>query len=93
MAEVVGRVAEEFGVEPAELCTHGRRAGVAKKVALELCCQFCGKSEREVGEHFGYTGNGAVGKQRARLREMLADDKALSRRIMKLRENLAPDTF
>ena len=29
-------------------------AGVAKAVALELSCRFCGKSDREVDEAYGY---------------------------------------
>ncbi len=86
MAEIRQVVAEEFGVDTQELRTHGRHAGVAKKVALELCCQFCGKSQRRVGEYFGYTGNGAVGKQRARLREMAGADRALSRRMKTLQK-------
>ena len=82
-------VGEEFGVEPEDLRAHGRRAGIAKKVALALCCEFCGKSQREIGTRFGYTGNGAVGKQRAKLRDILGNDRALARRMMVLRKRLS----
>jgi len=87
--EIVDRVAAEFRIEPDELRTHGRRAGVAKKVALELSCQLSGMSQRGVGEHFGYKGNGAVGKQRARIRDLVSADKALNRRMLKLRKQLS----
>ena len=85
---VTERVAEEFGVQPPELRAHGRRAGVAKKVAIELCCQLSGMSQRAVGEYFGYKGNGAVGKQRERIRLMVSDDKTLERRVARLRKQL-----
>jgi len=88
MAQVAECVAAEFGVDPAELHTHGRRGGVAKKVALELCCRLCGRSQREVGAYFGYTGNGAVGKQRARIREMTNADEALSQCLLRLQKQL-----
>lgn len=86
--EVAELVGEAFGVKVADLCTHGRRAGPAKKVALELCCEYCGKSQREIGAHFCYTGNGAVGKQRAKLRELLVEDKGLARHLTRLRKRL-----
>jgi len=86
--EVTGFVAEAFGVQVDELRRHGRQAGLAKKVALELCCEFCGQSQREVGQYFGYIGNGSVGKQRAVLRELLKEDGKLRKRLASLREQL-----
>ena len=86
--EVIGMVAQQFAVEPDELKRHGRRAGVPKKVAAELCCQFCGKSQRDIGRALGYTGNGSVGKQRAKLRELLGTDPALQRRLTRLQKCL-----
>ena len=81
-------VAAAFGVERKDLLTHGRRAGTAKKVALELCCLYSGQSQREIGRHFGFTGNGAVGKQRQRLRELLTEDHALAVTVERLRRKL-----
>jgi REP element-mobilizing transposase RayT len=85
---VVSAVAAEFGLEPEEV--RGRRyAGrTAKSVAAELCCRYCGQSQRALGEHLGYRGNGAVNKQRLRLRERLAGDKALRRRFSRLQRTL-----
>ena len=56
-------------------------ARTAKKLALELGCRYSGLSERKVGEYFGYSGNGAVGKQRKKLRELLYDDERLQKRM------------
>ena len=88
VAEIQEAVAAAFAVDRGSLMTHGRRAGVAKKVALELCCQYSGGSQREIGRHFGYTGNGAVGKQRQKLRELLADDRGLAATVERLRRTL-----
>jgi len=87
--EVTDLVAGAFDVTAEELRTHGRHAGLPKKVALELCCAFCGQSQREIGRHFGYTGNGSVGKQRIALRGLLKEDKALQKHLEVLRKDLA----
>ncbi|MBM4142222.1 MAG: hypothetical protein FJ225_01315 [Lentisphaerae bacterium] len=89
MDVVTQTVAGELGADVQELRRHGRRAGVAKMIAIELCCRLCGKSQREVGRSFGYKGNGAVGKQRAKLRELMAGDEALRRQLTRLRKKLA----
>jgi hypothetical protein len=88
LAQVEQAVRKAFGIAAGQLRTHGRHAGVAKKVAVELCCQLSGLSQREVGRHFGYTGNGAVGKQRQKLKEILTSDTALTRQVGRLREQL-----
>jgi putative transposase len=87
--EVEDAVVDVFGVERRLLKEHGRRAGPAKMVALELCCEFTDNSQRQIGVHFGYTSNGAVGKQRQKLRELMAEDVTLCRRMRKLRKQLA----
>ena len=78
----------EFEVDREHLRSHGNRGGVAKKVAIELCCEFTTQSQRQVGVYFGYTSNGAVGKQRNRLRELMATDKELRRSVERLRKKL-----
>jgi len=82
-------VVAEFGVTKGLLHEHGRRAGAAKKAAIVLGCEFSGQSQRQVGLYFGYTSNGAVGKQREKLREMMADDPSLLKRVRRLREKLS----
>jgi hypothetical protein len=45
------------------------------------CCRYCRVSQRAVGAHVGYRGDGAVLKQRQRLREMAGSDAVLRNRI------------
>lgn len=82
-------IVAEFGVSKGLLREHGRRAGTAKKAAIELCCEFSGQSQRQVGLYFGYTSNGAAGKQRQKLREMIAEDPSLRKRVQRLRAKLS----
>ena len=77
-------VAVEFGVDREILRAHGNRVGVAKQVAAEHMCVCSGASQRAVGGLLGYTGNGAVGQQRAKLRALLASDSALAARVERL---------
>lgn len=81
---VEAAVMKEFGAKRADLHCHGRRAGVAKAVAVELCCRLSGKSQRAVGQYFGYSTDAGVGKQRQRLTLKLLDDKKLFSRIQKI---------
>jgi hypothetical protein len=46
-------------------------------------------SERKVGEYFGYSGNGAVGKQRKKLRELIDEDQRLQKRLDDIAKRLA----
>ena len=89
VARVLALVAAEFGLTVESLRGHGRRVGIAKQVAAELASRYSGVSQREVGRALGYRGNGAVGKQRARLRETVAADHALARRMDQLKQRLA----
>ena len=82
-------VASEFKVERERLLEHGRRVGIARKIAAELCCVCTRQTQRQIGLQPGYTSNDGVGKQRAKLRELMASDPALSRRIARLRKKLA----
>ncbi len=86
---VVRIVAKEFNLDPDELATRSYAARIAKKVALELCCRYTRESQRAVGRHFGYHGNGSVAKQRQRLREVLTSDRALQRRCKRIEKALA----
>ncbi len=78
----------EFDAEAEQLRAHGIRGGIPKKVAIELCCEFTSLSQRQIGLHFGYTSNGAVGKQRLRLRELMAEDDRLVLCVEDLRKKL-----
>ena len=82
-------VAEEFGVDRALLSSVNSAAREAKKVAVELSCRYSNLSQRKVGEHFGYRGNGSVLKQRVRIGELLAEDRELKRRFERIERKLA----
>ena len=88
MDTVASVVAQAFGLEPDALQTRSYAARMSKKVALDLCCRYCGESQRTVGEYFGYRGNGSVSKQRQRLVELRQADKGLQRTLRKLQNAL-----
>ena len=77
-------VEREFGVRAEALRTHGRRAGVAKAVALELCCRLTGETQRAIARHFGYGSESAVGKQRKRLAALCGRQTDLEQRVQTL---------
>jgi putative transposase len=62
-------VAERYGIDPKQLKQHGRRAGIAKAVAVELSCMLTGESSRTVGLHYGGISCSAVGNIRRKVRE------------------------
>jgi len=80
-------VMKEFGIGHEDLHCHGQHAGIAKSVAVELCCRLSGASQREVGRYFGYRTDGGVSKQRQRL--VHKTDKRLVSRIEKLADALS----
>lgn len=81
-------VAGAFKLPMVALQGQGYAARVAKKIALELACRHSGESQRRIGEYFGYRGNGAVNKQRQRLRELLVDDSVMGRQVDKLEKTI-----
>jgi chromosomal replication initiation ATPase DnaA len=62
-------VAVEFALKPADLKTHGHRAGAAKRIALELACRLTGWTHREIGAYYGGISSGAVCTARRKVRE------------------------
>jgi hypothetical protein len=82
-------VAEVYGIDPAVLREHGRRAGEAKAVALELACRHSGLNQREIGRHYGQITSMAVCMARRRFREDQAEpDRALPERLARLEEEI-----
>ena len=77
-------VKESFGVSGADLRRHGRRAGSAKAVAVDLCCRLTGRSQREVARYFGYRSESAAGKQRRLVLDRLVEDDGLARRMARI---------
>jgi len=83
-------VAEQYAVEPADLRRHGRRAGEAKAVALELACRHTGLNQREIGSHYGDITSMAVCMARRRFREDQAgENPALQKMLAKLEQVIA----
>ena len=88
MGEIAQVVADEYGLEVADLCGRSLVAREPKKVTAELCCRYSGVSQRAVEAFLGYRGNGAVNKQRCRLAELMAEDDRLRARVHRLRKRL-----
>jgi len=81
LEDVSRGVAREFGIKETDLHGQSVPARTAKKLALEIGCRYSGLSDRKVGDYFGYRGNGAVGKQRGRLKKLLEKDDRLKKRM------------
>ena len=81
-------VVEQLGISRDDLHRHGGHAGTAKSLAVELSCRFSGKTQREVGKYYGYSGDGGVSKQRKRLALRMASDKPLALRFDQLNRSL-----
>ncbi len=66
---IIQVVAAAYGIDPAVLQQHGRRAGEAKAVALELACRHTGLNQRQIGLHYGKITSMAVCMARRRFCE------------------------
>ena len=76
--EVVGVVAEAFGINQKELLNRGNRAHMARKVAIYLCQRYTGLSNEAIGIVFGGVHYSTVSKVAARLREEMLKNRELS---------------
>jgi len=88
MGVVTAAVAELFRVKEEDLRFHGRRLGIAKAVAVELCCRLSGLTQREIAGHFGYRSESSVGKQRQAIATRLDADPSLDRKVATLMKKL-----
>ncbi len=80
-------LARHYRIEPEGLKAHGKRAGVAKYVAVELACRLTGQSGRAVGMHYGGISGAAVGNIRRKVREGTIDIlPAVERLLLQLRK-------
>jgi len=71
-------VASRFGIRAESLYRHGRSAGPAKGVAVELAVRLTELSQREIGFHYGGMSSQAVSMIRRRLREANTNEGALA---------------
>ena len=71
-------VASRFGIRAESLYRHGRSAGPAKGVAVELAVRLTELSQREIGFHYGGMSSQAVSMIWRRLREANTNEGALA---------------
>ena len=69
LAVIDRAVAKAYGIDAGELRRHGRSAGDAKAVAVELAARWSGRTQREVGAHYGGISGQAVHMTRRRLKD------------------------
>jgi putative transposase len=69
LARIDALVAAHYGVAEEQMQAHGRRAGQAKYLAIELACRLTGLTQRAVGAHYGGISCSAVGAIRRKIRE------------------------
>jgi hypothetical protein len=63
------QVAKVYQIETRQLRKHGRSAGEAKAVAVELAARWSGLTQREIGAHYGGISGQAVYMVRQRLKK------------------------
>jgi len=88
MEVVIAAVADQFRANKDDILFHGRRLGLVKAVAVELCCKLSGQTQTEVAKHFGYREQSAVGKRRKALASRLTADPALRRQLAAITKTL-----
>ena len=85
--QIIKAVTLEYGQKAEELMAKNTEV-IDRKIAIELSCRYSGLSQRQIGESFGYRGNGSVRKQRNRLKEQLMHDDKLKLRMDKIERRL-----
>ncbi len=68
LAVIDQAVAKAYGIEAGQLRKHGRSAGGAKAVAVELATRWSGLTQREIGAYYGGISGQAVYMMRQRLK-------------------------
>ncbi len=67
--EIDAAVAKHYGIDVEQLRLHGRSAGEAKVVAVELACRLAGLSGRAIGAHYGKISSAAVSTTHRKVRQ------------------------
>lgn len=76
-------VAAEFGIQPADLKTHGHRTGLAKQIAIELACLLTGLTQRAIGAYYGGISSGAVCMARRKTRDQAGQAAKIVERLQR----------
>lgn len=86
--QVARAVAEEFGIEAAQLHVARSRLGFARGVFIELACRLSFLNQRQVAGYLGNVTEHGVGKARNKLRRHLQEDSILARRLKRIETKL-----
>lgn len=86
---IVSQVAQEFGVEPSEICSRSRQQGLAvpRQCAMWLARELTGRPLEQIGEFFGRS-HTTVSHSLLRLNELMPEVPSLRQQIQKLRQQL-----
>ncbi len=86
IAEIAGKVAAEYGVDPAELLKARSKHKEARKVLIELSYRICleHKTLREIGRELGGISGAGIGLAHTRLKEEIKKDRGLEEKIAKI---------
>lgn len=87
VSEVMGCLAEVFGVGTAEFYRRGRGAPW-RAVAARCLLRYAGMSQRDVADHLGMGSGAAVCNQLTRLTGKLADSSQLRREVKQVEDRL-----
>lgn len=87
-AETLAAVSAACGVSVETIQAHGRKAGLAKTMVIELVCRLCGRSQREVGTALGLSEH-VIGKQRSYMAEKLKEDSSVASQLNQLLRRLS----
>jgi hypothetical protein len=90
---VEAAVAHEFGIDAAGLHNHGHRAGIAKAVAVELCCELSGLNQRAVAVYYGYKTDAGVSGQHRAFKGAVLEDSELLTRMQKIKRHFLHQTI
>jgi len=89
--DIIDKVAEIYEIKSSDIFDHGHLAGEAKTIAIELCCKLTGESQRAVGNHFGYSHDSSIAKQRKMFRDKTSINMKHKRKINKLIKDFTAD--
>lgn len=86
---IVRKVAQEFGVDPAELRSRSRQMGLAvpRQCAIWLARELTGRPLDQIGEYFDRS-HTTVSHSLSRIRELLPKQPALRHQVHKIRQQL-----
>ncbi len=87
--DIESAISKAFKVSVDDLHSYGAtKTGNAKGLAIELCCQLSGKTQREIAEHFGYKTGASVVHHRKTVQLLFKEDAKLKKKYENLKNKL-----